>query len=58
MMLPMKLIKGKTYSVDDGAKRGLLTMAQARFHPTERLLLAACADRRIALRAPKTEGRR
>jgi WD40 repeat protein len=46
---PTKLTKLKTYHVDDGAKRGPLTMSQVRFHPTERVLFAACADRRIAV---------
>lgn len=44
-----KLTKLKTFHVDDGAKRGPLTMSQVRFHPTERVLLAACADRRAAV---------
>lgn len=48
-MPPTKLTKLKTYQVDDGAKRGPLTMSQVRFHPTERFLFAACADRRIAV---------
>jgi WD40 repeat protein len=47
-MPPSKLTKRKTYHVEDGAKRGPLTMSQVRFHPTERILFAACADRRIA----------
>ncbi len=47
-MPPTKLTKLKTYHIDDGAKRGPLTMSQVRFHPTERVLLAACADRRVA----------
>ena len=48
-MPPTKLTKLKTYHVDDGAKRGPMTMSQVRFHPTERVLLAACADRRVAV---------
>jgi WD40 repeat protein len=48
-MPPTKLTKLKTYHVEDGARRGPLTMAQVRFHPTERVLLAACADRRLAV---------
>jgi WD40 repeat protein len=48
-MPPTKLTRLKAYHVDDGAKRGPLTMSQVRFHPTERVLLAACADRRIAV---------
>ncbi|WP_439631959.1 WD40 repeat domain-containing protein [Gemmata sp.] len=48
-MPPTKLVKGKVYAVGDGAKRGPLTMSQVRFHPTERRLIAACADRRVAL---------
>jgi WD40 repeat protein len=39
----------KTYAVDDGAKRGPLTMARLRLHPTARLLLGQCADRRLAV---------
>jgi WD40 repeat protein len=46
---PTKLAKRKTLHVDDGAKRGPLTMSQVRFHPTERVLLAACADRRVGV---------
>jgi WD40 repeat protein len=48
-MPPTKLTKWKTYHVDDGVRRGPLTMSQVRFHPTERVLLAACADRRVAV---------
>ncbi|MBA4065744.1 MAG: hypothetical protein C0501_18900 [Isosphaera sp.] len=49
-MPPAKLVKAaKAYAVADGARREPLTMAQVRFHPTERRLLAACADRRVAL---------
>lgn len=48
-MPPTKLTKLKTLTIDDGAKRGPLTMAQVRFHPTERVLFAACADRRVAV---------
>lgn len=48
-MPPTKLTKLKTYHVDDGAKRGPMTMSQVRFHPTERVLFAACADRRVAM---------
>lgn len=39
----------KSYFVDDGEKRGPLTMARVRLHPTARFLLAQCADRRLAL---------
>lgn len=39
----------QTYSADDGAKRGPLTMSRVAFHPTDRRLLAATADRRLAL---------
>lgn len=48
-MAPTKLTKRKTYHIDDGAKRGPMTMTQVRFHPAGRGLLAACADRRLAL---------
>lgn len=48
-MSPTRLTKWKTYHIDDGAKRGPMTMSQVRFHPTERVLLAACADRRVAV---------
>jgi len=48
-MPPTKLTKLKTYHIDDGAKRGPMTMSQVRFHPTDRVLLATCADRRIAM---------
>lgn len=45
----MKLTKTeKTYFVDDGAKRGPMTMFRVRFHPTEPKLLALCVDRRVA----------
>lgn len=47
--MPSTLTKQKTYHVDDGAKRGPLTMSQVRFHPTDRVLLASCADRRLAM---------
>lgn len=47
--MPTKLTKLKTYHIDDGAKRGPLTVSQVRFHPTARALLAACADRRVAV---------
>jgi WD40 repeat protein len=43
------LTKRKTYHIDDGAKRGPLTMSQVRFHPTEPVLFATCADRRVAI---------
>lgn len=39
----------KTYAVDDGEKRGPLTLARLHFHPTARFLLGQCADRRLAL---------
>jgi len=39
----------KTYSVDDGEKRGPMTMARLRLHPTARFLLGQCADRRLAV---------
>ena len=45
----MKITKSKKlYFVDDGAKRGPMTMFRVRFHPTQPVLLAQCADRRIA----------
>lgn len=44
-----KLTKLKTCGIDDGAKRGPLTTAQVRLHPTERALVAACGDRRLAV---------
>jgi WD40 repeat protein len=48
-IMPGKLTKTeKTYFVDDGAKRGPLTMFRVRFHPTEDKLLALCVDRRVA----------
>ena len=47
--MPGKLTKTeKLYFVDDGAKRGPLTMFRVRFHPTEDKLLALCVDRRVA----------
>jgi WD40 repeat protein len=39
----------KTYSVEDGEKRGPLTMTRLQFHPTTRYLLAQCVDRRLAV---------
>lgn len=49
-MAEFKLTKwDRTFLVDDGAKRGPMTMAMVVFHPTERRLIAACADRRLAL---------
>lgn len=39
----------KTYFVDDGAKRGPMTMFRVRFHPTQPRLLALCVDRRVAV---------
>lgn len=39
----------KAFLADDGAKRGPLTMSRVLFHPRERRLAAACADRRIAV---------
>lgn len=39
----------KLFFVDDGAKRGPMTMFRVRFHPTEPKLLALCADRRVAV---------
>jgi WD40 repeat protein len=45
----MKLTRNETnYFVDDGAKRGPMTMFRVRFHPAETKLLAQCADRRLA----------
>ena len=38
----------KKFFVDDGNKRGPMTMLRVRFHPTENKLVAACADRRAA----------
>ncbi|MFM9961921.1 MAG: WD40 repeat domain-containing protein [Planctomycetaceae bacterium] len=47
--MPIKLTKTeKTYFVDDGNKRGPMTMFRVRFHPTEPKLLALCVDRRVA----------
>jgi WD40 repeat protein len=46
---PTKLTRLKTCHIDDGAKRGPMTTSQVRFHPTGRVLLAACADRRVAV---------
>lgn len=39
----------KSYFVTDGEKRGPLTMSRVKFHPAGRHLLAACADRRLAI---------
>lgn len=39
----------KRYIVSDGEKRGPLTMSRVKFHADGRHLLAACADRRLAL---------
>ncbi len=39
----------KTFFVDDGEKRGPMTMLRVRFHPRESRLVASCADRRVAL---------
>lgn len=48
--MPTKLTKTeKTFFVDDGAKRGPMTMFRVRFHPTEPKLLALCVDRRVAV---------
>ena len=48
--MPTKLTKtDKTYFVDDGAKRGPMTMFRVRFHPTVPKLLALCVDRRVAV---------
>lgn len=48
--MPTKLTKvEKTFFVDDGAKRGPMTMFRVRFHPTEPKLLALCVDRRVAV---------
>jgi WD40 repeat protein len=48
--MPDKLQKvEKTFHVDDGNKRGPMTMLRVRFHPREAKLVAACADRRVAL---------
>jgi WD40 repeat protein len=47
--MPGQLTKTKkTYFVDDGAKRGPLTIFRVRFHPTKDKLLALCVDRRVA----------
>lgn len=47
--MPTKLTKvEKKFFVDDGNKRGPMTMLRVRFHPTEDKLVAACADRRAA----------
>ncbi|MBA4063156.1 MAG: hypothetical protein C0501_05480 [Isosphaera sp.] len=49
-MTPTKLTKAaKTYGVDDGAKRGPLTVANLRFHPAGRHMVACCGDRRVAV---------
>lgn len=48
-MPPTRLTKWKTLHVDDAAKRGPLTVSRVRFHPTEPVLLASCADRRAAV---------
>jgi WD40 repeat protein len=48
--MPYKLQKTeKTLFVDDGAKRGPMTMFRVRFHPTEAKLAALCVDRRAAV---------
>ena len=48
--MPDKLTKtAKTYFVDDGAKRGPMTMFRVRFHPNDPKLLALCVDRRVAV---------
>jgi WD40 repeat protein len=45
-----KLTKvNKTFFVDDGAKRGPMTMFRLRFHPHEEKLAASVVDRRVAL---------
>jgi hypothetical protein len=50
MPAPTQLTKSKKlFTVDDGEKRGPMTMFRVRFHPTEATLLAQCVDRRIAL---------
>ncbi|MBL8797276.1 MAG: hypothetical protein JNM56_25460 [Planctomycetia bacterium] len=41
--------RDKTYAVDDGEKRGPLTLSRLRLHPTARFLLGQCADRRLAV---------
>lgn len=46
--MPQLVRREHSYFVDDGEKRGPLTMSRVRFHPTEPRLLAACADRRLA----------
>lgn len=38
---------GKTFSLDDGERRGPLSIARLRFHPTARVLFGQCADRRL-----------
>lgn len=48
--MPDKLSKlDKVYFIDDGAKRGPMTMARVRFHPTEAKLVAQCVDRKLAV---------
>jgi WD40 repeat protein len=48
--MPDKLTKvDKLFFVDDGAKRGPMTMFRVRFHPTEPKMLALCVDRRVAV---------
>ncbi len=47
--MPHKLEKSdKSFFVDDGAKRGPMTIFRLQFHPSEPKLLAQCVDRRLA----------
>ncbi len=39
----------RVFFIDDGEKRGPMTISQVVFHPTERRLIAACTDRRVGI---------
>lgn len=46
----MKLAKTpKTFFLDDGHKRGPMTMSRVQFHPSEPWLFAQCVDRRLGV---------
>ena len=48
--MPDKLTKlDKIFWIDDGAKRGPMTMARVRFHPTAPKVVAQCVDRKLAV---------
>lgn len=50
MSSPNQLTKiDKKYFIDDGAKRGPMTMVRLRFHPRDAKLAAQIVDRRLAL---------